>query len=103
MQASAQVSKLTFASTTQVVASQSGGQAPPPPPPPKQGWNPRCSVPQPTSAPAPMPQVDATIMRKVESNSASQTFPSVPLQSKHTQQENRRSTIVEERSNSPKP
>jgi len=104
-QASAQVSKLTFASTTPVVASQSGGQAPPPPPPPpppKQGWNPRCSVPQPTSAPAPMPQVDATTMRKVESNSASQTFPSVPLQPKQEQQ-NRRSTIVEERSNSPKP
>merc|ERR1719222_927609 len=110
--APAQVSKLplapcTLQCTTPVVAFQSAGQAPPPPPPPPppQGWNPRCSVPKPTSAYAPMSQVDATTLRRVESNSASnQTFPPVPSQ---PTQQNRRSSIVVEdsskRPSSPKP
>merc|ERR1711974_245612 len=45
-------------------------------------------------------------IRRVESNSTSQTFPSVPSQPTHQEQPNRRSTIVEDstaRSGSPKP
>merc|ERR1712130_873660 len=104
--APAQVSKLTLAPCrTPVVASQSVGQAPPPPPPPPpQGWNPKCSLPKHTSAPAPMSQVDVTTVRRVESNSASsQNFPALPLQ---PTQQNSRSSIVADstkKPSSPKP
>jgi len=114
--APAQVSKLTLAPCrTPVVASQSVGQAPPPPPPPPpQGWNPKCSLPKHTSAPTPMSQVDATTVRRVESNSASsQNFPSVPLQptqqnskSSFEEDSTKRSSIVADstkRPSSPKP
>jgi len=99
-----QVSKLPVVPTIPAVASH----PPPPPPPPPQGWNSKCSLPKQTSAPAPTKsQLNATTMRRVESNSASQSFsvipPSQPIQ---LEQQNRRSTVVEDsttRSGSPKP
>lgn len=105
MQVPVQVSKLPVAPCTNLAMAS---HPPPPPPPPPQGWNPKCSLPKHTPAPAPITsQLNSTTMRRVESNSSSQSFPVIPpSQPTQLEQQNRKSTVVDDsstRSGSPKP